>query len=314
MEGGRGGVLVSCGERHWSVRAARAVACTASPALAALACLVPSHSAAATLRATGFGSALAHNDEGQPSEVLTPGPGSLEITVGVAASDAIENPTPPPANFEGEALGDAIGTARYGSLAGTAHAEASFLPANNISYSRALVNVTPGYTDVAEVLSDTLAPGTPVMLTFRMSLDAEAVHFVDPPSGVGPTGAGAHYEVELRDLDALTQPVVSRFLVIESFGTRQTSATLQLDTAIGHRVELVADLTVGARVDVDFAKYNVSQGSADTAAAQTAGLFYEPSGDVRLETESGHDYAVPEPGQATLLAFAAVLLLLRRER
>jgi hypothetical protein len=176
------------------------------------------------------------------------------------------------------------------------------------------VGVTPGFTDGALVVSDSLAAGSPVTLTFRMTLDATAVHFVDPINGVGPTGAGAHFEVEIRDLDEPTQPPALRFLDITSNGIRQTSGTLELGTAIGHRIELLADLTVGAQVHVNFADYEVAEGNADAAAGNTGELFFEPAGDVRLMTDSGHDYAVPEPGRGVLLALSAALLRLRGRR
>lgn len=282
-------------------------------AAVALVCLAPAAAAAGGLRATAVHNSLVYNTADAGSSLLTPGPGSLEITAGTAASEAVVTP---PDVWEGEALGSASGTARYGSLAGRAHAEASFLPTCHCLnlFARVLVSVRPGYTDGAQVLSDTLAPGTPVTLRFRMALDATAIHFVDPPNGVGPTGAGAGYEVVLRDVDDLTAPLAQRTLAVDSSGLQLTSATLELGTAIGHRIELVADLRVGAQVDVDYYINGVSQGSADVLAEQTAGLFYEPSGDVRLETDSGHDYAVPEPGRATLLGLAAAALLLRRGR
>jgi hypothetical protein len=288
-----------------------------SPVLVFLLCLAPSLAGAGTgasLRATYAASAIAHNDEGQPSEVLTPGAGSLTITVGVTASEGVPNPTPPPESFAVQALGDAIGVARYGSLSGVASAEASSLPANLVALSRVLVNVKPGYTDVATVLSDTLPAGTPVTVTFRATLDATALHFVDPPNGVGPTGAGALYEIVLRDLDDLVAPVATRTLAVDSTGTAITTGMVQLATEIGHQVEIKADLTVGARVDVDLATYEVAQGTADAEAGQTAELLYEPSGDVRIETESGHTYAVPEPGRAALLTAGAVVLALGRAR
>jgi hypothetical protein len=244
---------------------------------------------------------------------LTPGPGSLEITAGATASDSIENPSPPPDAWAMQALGTASGTARYGSLAGVAHAEASSLPGGpGAPLARIQVGVTPGFTDGALVASDSLDEGSPVTLTFRMTLDATAVHFVDPSSGVGPTGAAAHFEVEIRDADALTQPPAIRFLDITSDGVRQTSGTLELPTAIGHRIELLADLTVGAQVHVNFDDYEVNQGAADAAAGNTGELLFEPAGDVRLVTDSGHDYAAPEPDRAMLLALAAGALLLRR--
>ena len=55
-----------------------------------------------------------------------------------------------------------------------------------------------------------------------------------------------------------------------------------------------------------------SEGSADVIADQTAELFYQPSGDVTLVSDSGHDYVAPEPGRGTLLGVSATLLLLRR--
>jgi hypothetical protein len=211
-----------------------------------------------------------------------------------------------------EALGTAIGIARYGSLAGNAHAEASSLPGDAGSpLARVQIYVRPGFTDAALVVSDSLAAGSPVTLTFRMALDATAIHVVDPANGVGPTAAGATFEVEIRDLN-VAQPPVTRFLSVASDGTNITSGMLELGTAIGHRIELLADLSVGAQVWANFAEYEVAQGSADAVAGNTGELLYEPAGDVRLVTDSGHDYAAPEPGRGLLLALAAAALLLRR--
>lgn len=39
----------------------------------------------------------------------------------------------------------------------------------------------------------------------------------------------------------------------------------------------------------------------------------EVLGDVTFASDSGHDYAVPEPGQGTLLALSAALLLRSRK-
>jgi hypothetical protein len=243
--------------------------------------------------------------------LLTPGQGSLQITLGATASD-IAFADPPPTNFEIAAIVDGIGVARYGSLAGRAHAEARSAPAGPY-LAGGQVSVIPGYTDGAEVRSDTLAPGTPVTLTFRMTLAATTIHFVDgsifDPQG---TGAAVRYEVAVSDLDNLAQPSTEGSLVINSRGFEETSRLLELDTAIGHRVELVADLAVNAGVRVDYPFLGVSKGTATALAEQTGELFHEPSGDVRLATESGHNYTVPEPDPvALLLASLPVLLLLR---
>jgi hypothetical protein len=245
--------------------------------------------------------------------LLTPGPGSLQITLAAAAGDAVFA-EPPPTNFEISAMVDGIGVARYGSLAGRAHAEAHSAPAGPY-LAGGQVSVSPGFTDGAEVRSDTLAPDTPVTLTFRMTLAATAMHSVNPGSlDSQGTGAAARYDVALSDLDNPLQLPAAGSLVINSRGFEETSRVLELDTAIGHQVELVADLSVNANVRVDYPFLGVSDGTADVFAEQTGELFYDPSGDVRLETESGHDYAAPEPRRAILLVLAAAALLLRRGR
>ena len=126
--------------------------------------------------------------------------------------------------------------------------------------------------------------------------------------------AGRKIDRALRDLDDLVAPVATRMLAVDSTGTAITTGTVALDTEIGHQVEIKADLTVGAQVHVDYAIYEVAQGTADAEAGQTAELFYEPVGDVRIETESGHTYAVPEPGRAILLAVGSALLWGRARR
>jgi len=278
-------------------------------AVAVLLCLGPSGVAAASLKAIGGASAGAHSDSDPGSQSLTPGPDSLTLTYGAAASDSVINDSPPPATWEMKALVTGVGTARYGSLAGVAHAEASSLPANSAFLAGGSVSLNLGFTDAAEVVSDTLAADTPVTLTFLMTLEASAVHFADGlvpnPSG---TGASARHEVEVRDLDNVAQPSGEGALVVNSAGVSENSTMFEFDTAVGHRLEIIADLFVSAGADVDYATYQMTQGTSDVVADQTAELFHQPSGDVRLVSESGHDYAVPEPGQALLLLFAALVL------
>jgi len=89
-------------------------------AAAALLCLAPSSVAAYSLKAVGVAVAAAHRDSHQGNSVLMPGPGSLQVVVGAAASDAVANPSPPPLDLAMEALVGGNGIARYGSLAGRA--------------------------------------------------------------------------------------------------------------------------------------------------------------------------------------------------
>ena len=167
----------------------------------------PSAVAAPSLKAIAGASAGAYLDSDQGSVLQTPGPGSLTVTAGAAASDGVINDSPPPASWGMEALVTGSGTARYGALAGLAHAEASSKPANTLFLAGGQVSLDLGFTDGAEVLSDTLDPGTPVTLTFLMTLDATAVHVTDQPNAnPEDTGAAARHEVEVRDLDNITQP------------------------------------------------------------------------------------------------------------
>ena len=173
-------------------------------------------------------------------------------------------------------------------------------------------SVNVGFTDGAEVLSDTLDPGTPVTLTFLMTLEGTAFHFVDGPlPNPNGTGAGARHDVEIRDLDDVATPFGEGSLVLNSHGVQETDRTVEFDTVIGHKIEIAAHLLLNSAVSVNYPLLGFTDGSADVLAEQTAGFFYQPSGDVRLVSDSGHDYAVPEPSQAALLVCAATLLLLR---
>ena len=96
-------------------------------AAAALLCVGPP--AAASLRATGIANAGAHLVSDDGDTLQTPGPGSLTITAGAAASDSVPHVPPPPEFFAIESLVTGIGTARYGSLAGHCLTEASSKPA-----------------------------------------------------------------------------------------------------------------------------------------------------------------------------------------
>jgi hypothetical protein len=266
--------------------------------------------AAASLKAVGAAAAGAHRDSDEGQLVLTPGPDSQTITAGAAASDAVINDAPPPDAWEMQSLVTGVATARYGSLAGRAHAEAS-VPTATSFLAGGQVSLNVGFTDGAVVLSDTLHPETPVTLGFLMTLEGTAVHFADTPGpNLEGVGAAVRHEVKVRDLDAPAQPTAQGALVINSAGIQEPSATFEFDTAVGHRIEIVADLFVAAGADIDYLTYGYSQGSADVVADQTAELFFQPAGDVRLVSDSGHDYAVPEPSRGTLMLVSAAMLLL----
>jgi hypothetical protein len=230
----------------------------------------------------------------------------LQINAGSAASDQVEEIA-----VQCNNLG--IGVARYGSLAGRAHAEASSTPANPLLAGGQLV-LDVGYADGVQVLSDTLDPGTPVTLAFLMTLEATAFHFIDGSHPNPPgTGAAARHELEIRDLDDISVPFGEGALTINSRGMNETLRTVEFDTAVGHRLEIVVDLFVSAGANIDYPQYDFTQATAEVLAEQTAELFYQPSGDVRLVSESGHDY-VPEPGWGALLSVSAMVLLLRRRQ
>jgi hypothetical protein len=144
--------------------------------------LAPSGAAAASLRATGVASAGAHRVCELGDQALTPGPDSLRITIGAAAADTVLTKT---VEFTIQADADAIGVARYGSLAGRSPAAASALAASPY-LATAFGSAIVGFDDAGEVVSNTLAPGTPVTLTFRMTLAATAMHVIDGPVPTWP--------------------------------------------------------------------------------------------------------------------------------
>ena len=245
-------------------------------AAAVSSCTGPS-AVAAELRAIGASAAVAYRVSDQGSVLQTPGPDSLQVTVAAAAGDGLINDSPPPNSWEISCIVGGIGIARYGSLAGRAHAEASSRPANTFALAGGQATVSPGFTDGVQVLSDSLDTGAPVTLTFAMTLEAAATHFTDVfnanPDG---TGAAARHEVEVRDLDDIVHLPGQGSLVVNSRGAQEGFTTFDLDTAIGHRLEIVADLFVSAGVDIDYASQGFSQGSADVIADNTAAARRRP--------------------------------------
>jgi hypothetical protein len=248
----------------------------------------------------------------QGTKLLTPGNGSLAVSIGAVASDSIpRDPNPGNHMYFGSLLGG--GVARFGTLAGHARAEASSLPAGDADPYGAggQVGLRLGFVDTVEVVSNTLAIDTPVRLSFAMMLDATAIHFPDGTISAGSIGASAVNEARIRDIEANTStPPFSPRTFVNSAGGSQTLTTFQFDTAIGHHLELDVVLTVfaGTILDPNPRAGAAAQATAEVIANNTAHFFHLPTGDVRLMSESGHSYAIPEPSSGIAIVFLAVVL------
>jgi hypothetical protein len=274
-------------------------------------------SAVSALTADAVGAVGAGRDSGSPAKLITPGDGSLRVTYGAAASDDLSG-----VGLSASVLGS--GQARYGALAGRASAEASSLPAGPHGVG-GIVILTLGFFDTVEVVSSTLAPETPVTLTFVMTLEATAFHAANGLFTPSRFGASARNEARISDIEAGTfPPTFPPHTLVNSIGNNLTFTTFEFDTAIGHHLELDIDLFVaaGANVDPFIFEGQATSGRAEVIADNTAHFFYDPSGDVRLVSESGHDYAVqgpdpdpvPEPASLTVLGVGAAIILLASRR
>ena len=257
-----------------------------------------SPASAAMLNADAAANVSAGRNIGQPAKLITPGPGSLAVTIGAAASDSIPR-DPKPGFHEYSGILTGSGSSRYGALAGRAHAEASSRPAGDFDPYGAggTVSISLGFLDTVEVVSSTLATGTSVTLTFVMTLDAAATHFADGPFTPGRIGASARNDARIRDIEANTSTPISNgpHTLVNSSGTYIPLTTFQFDTAIGHHLEIDVDMLVAAKAIIDAfpTAGDASQGIADVIANNTAHFFYQPSGNFSLIAESGHDYVAP---------------------
>src|SRR5688500_14127101 len=149
--------------------------------------------AVSLLTADASGAVGAGNDSGPPVKVITPGEGSVRVTYGAAASD----------NLSGVGLSASVlgsGQARYGALAGRASAEASSSPAGPHGVG-GIVVLDLGFFDTVEVVSSTLAAGTPVTVTFVMTLEATAFHGANGLFIPRRFGASARNEARISDIE-----------------------------------------------------------------------------------------------------------------
>jgi hypothetical protein len=288
--------------------------------LCAYALMMPKPAVAVSLlTADAFGAVSAGPDIGTPSKLITPVDGSVSVIFGATASAS-----PAGVGLSASLLGS--GEARFGALAGRARAEASSSPPGPHGVGGEVI-VSLGFLDTAEVLSSALAPGTPVTLTFLMTLDATASHFANGPFTPTRFGAAARADARISDIEAGTSTPSfpnSPHTLVNSIGERITLTTFDFDTAIGHHLQIDVDLMAAARAVVDPAVFlgQASSGSAEVIADNTAHFFYQPSGDVRLVSESGHDYAasgpvpepIPEPASLILLCVGSASILVATRR
>jgi hypothetical protein len=251
-----------------------------------------------------------------------PSPDRLEVTAVADASDGLSVP----GLYEGSMAWSCIlagsGAVEYGSLAGSASIEASstpdFLPPTpnnepntftNNGYGAGDLLLTLQFDDTATVVSDTLPNGTPVQLEFEYSLQSTAV-LVGRPLGEHLAAAATYFPsaVDTAAPGAPASAILSGSQIV----------TRTLDTAVGHTINLQGQLQLRAIAlagrEVPGALY-YPQASASVEASNSAYFRLVANGDVRLDAESGQDYAaVPAPAQAPLALTGVLVLWLSRWR
>jgi hypothetical protein len=214
-----------------------------------------------------------------------------------------------------------VGSLEYGSASGALVVQASSTPdflegiganAGNIftnsgrAQGQALFELQ--FDDAGTVESAVLPAGTPVQLEFTYFLESVAV--VVGAHGAPFVSASATYSARAVDTAAPGAPA-------EALLVGNQTLTRTLDTQVGRTIELQGRLSLSA---------------AALAGRMSGGIFYDPQAqasidasnsshftvelppDVQLVTESGHDYTVPEPGHALLLASGALVLAATRPR
>jgi hypothetical protein len=181
-------------------------------------------------------------------------------------------------------------------------------PLPSTSYARAHGRARISFDDLGTVESTTLADGTPVTLSFTFALDA--IGLVTRP--LGPHGAAnAEFTVDVSDW--LTPAMGPVHLVV----TDSTPVVRAFETAVGRQVRvqggLAAEVIAHAGRDPNGLGMFYPDVEASLDAEHTATLTLEVPPGVTFVSESGHEYAVPEPGRAALLLAGALgLLAVRR--
>lgn len=242
---------------------------------------IPAHAASLTATATG--------ETQGPIDGLS----IAEVTVGgadpriVAIHDNQEGNVGPvfvSADLSG------VGSATYGRLSGELFAQVENNGPANLNGVRARGQVRLGFDETALVASPTLPNGSPVTLTFRVDLASSA--FLTPgASSFIDNGASTGFDARVTDLT--TNQFAARFSGVSPTFVGPSSQTMTLDTQVGRTLRLFGDLTVvaTARIDDNFTGMSIIRTGA--AAALSARLFHQVSGDVVLQSESGSNYALP---------------------
>jgi hypothetical protein len=251
----------------------------------------------------------------------TPAPGGgLDVTVDAAASDGISFPGLYVGAFNYSCTLLGTGFLDYGTASGTLQLQTSSTPDalqpevgnpndpfRNDGYARGEALLDLQFDDRGEVTSSTLPDGTAVVLSFTFDLASSEIELGPPP---GPlVSAGATYEVSASD--AVGGTSVQRLLLGNEI------VTVTLPTAVGRTIDLRGLLRLRVQAlagrEVDAAPY-FPQADATIDASNTAVFTIETPEGVSFESESGHDYAVPEAAQTLQLGAGAFLLAAQRRR
>jgi hypothetical protein len=172
----------------------------------------------------------------------------------------------------------------------------------NDGYARGEGLLTLQFDDTGVVTSNVLPNGTPVQLDFTFLLESVAVATGAP---LGPLlAADATYFVHAGEVEP---PGASVDWILSG----NDLVTRPLATTVGRKIDVQGKLAlhVLARAgrEVPGAPY---YGDLDAAidASNTSSFTIATPADVTFVAESGHDYTVPEPARALLLATGALVL------
>jgi hypothetical protein len=260
-------------------------------------------------------------DQEMAVPMTTPVGDALDVTLGAAASGGASFPGLYEGAFSYACTLAGTGTLGYGFASGaleltTASTPDSLPPApanmgnppfSNSGRSNGEALLQMQFDDSGIVTSNTLAPGTAVVLEFPVALDSAAILLGRPPGNL--LRASATYQVRAADVTTLAS--AERLLLDNEI------ATLVVPTAIGHTIEIRGVLSLGVYAlsgrEQAGGEY-FAQADASIDASHTATFEVDAPEGVGFDAESGHEYAVPEPGQALAVVSGALTLIAVRRR